>query len=155
MKTKKLLSSLLAGLVPALAVSARAAEPLTTSEMSAVRGSDGSIALAATDPKEERDSLAATLASVFMNPRDATQLDAARFSAALAAAGWPAAAMPGYEGQPVTQYKVDAPPITFSFDASELLHASTGLTYGGPSMGTFTVSDCYARGTTVWTWVHH
>jgi hypothetical protein len=154
MKTKKLLSTLLAALVPPLA--AHAAEPMTTSEMSAVRGHDGSIAIATVPaPGPAQDGLAETFAAVLMNPRDASVLNASQFSAALAAAGWPAAAMPGYDGQAVTQYKVDSPPVTFSLELSDLFRPSSPPAYTGPSMGTITVTDFDARGTTVWTWIHH
>ena len=45
--------------------------------------------------------------------------------------------------------------MTFSFDLSAVLQASTGLQYNGASMGTITLKDFDARGTTIWVWQHH
>jgi hypothetical protein len=133
----------------------RAATALSDAELSQVRGGDGSIALIEPPaPPPGGEALGATLSAVFTDPRGLSVLDAAGFAAALADAGLNSALVPGYDGQAVKQYRIAMQPVTFSFGASELLLAGTGLSMHGPSMGAFTMTDFDATGTTVWSWVH-
>jgi len=131
--------------------------PLSDSEMSEARGADGSIVAGLGAPSgNTSNGFASGLAAAFASSTPPAMLDARQFEAALQAAGWPAGVpMPGYDGQPVMQTKVDAAPVTFSVDLSQVLLSSTGLAYSGPSMGTITVRDFDARGTTLWVWQHH
>jgi hypothetical protein len=128
---------------------------LNDDEMSAVRGADGSI-LAALQPATpgSQNPLANGLAAAFSGSTGSALLSPAEFAAALEPGGLSPSMLPGYAGQPVAQTKVDAAPITFSFDASAILQ-TVGLAYSGPSMGTFTMKDFDARGTTIWVWQHH
>ncbi len=129
--------------------------PLNDTEMSAIRGADGTIAATVEAPGAGwRDGLSTGLSAAFSSSTGSTLLDAAQFAAALDGTGWTPSMMPGYAGQPVVQTRVDAQPITFSFDASDILQAA-GVHYSGPSMGTFTMKDFDARGTTLWVWQHH
>jgi len=137
------------------AAGAHAATPLSDAELSEVRGQDGSIVFPALPATGESHSGLGTLAAAFGDPRGMSTLDAAHFAEALADAGLSTAMMPGYEGQPVKQYRIAMAPATFSFGAAELLKAGTGLTYSGASMGTFTMTDFDATGTTVWSWTRH
>ena len=140
-------------------VASRAAtKPLSDVEMSAVRGADGSI-LAAIQPASSNsgNALASGLAAAFTSSTGATTLNAAQFATSLASVGLTPAAFPDYDGQPVAQTVVDARPVTFSFNLSDALLAVTGLQYGsgtGASMGTITLKDFDARGTTIWVWHH-
>jgi hypothetical protein len=129
---------------------------LSEHEMSDVRGADGSaFAGVPAAPGSPSNGFAMGLAAAFSSSTGASVLDAAEFGAALQAAGWPAGApLPGYAGQPVQQTRVDAAPVTFSVDLSTVLQAGTGLAYQGPSMGTITLRDFDARGTTLWAWHH-
>ena len=132
-------------------------QPLSESEMSAVRGADGSIfaGLPAAQGNGTQNAFSSGLAAAFASSTGPTALNSTEFNAALQAAGWPAGVpMPGYDGQPVMQTKVDAGPVTFSFDLSSALLSTTGLAYNGPSMGTITMRDFDARGTTLWVWHH-
>ena len=129
--------------------------PLSDSEMSDARGADGTI-LANLANGGGSNGLSSGLAAAFSSSTGPSLLNAAEFTSALQAAGWPAGVpMPGYDGQPVMQTKVDAGPVTFSFDLSAVLLSTTGLAYNGPSMGTITMKDFDARGTTLWVWQHH
>ena len=92
------------------------------------------------------------LAAAFSSSTGPQLLDAAQFAAALQGTGW-TPAMLGYDGQPVSQIKVDAPPVTFSFDLAQVFQ-TVGVSYHGPSMGTITMSEFDARGTTIWVWHH-
>ncbi len=146
-------------LVPALLFASLAqAVPraLDDGEMSAVRGADGSI-LAGMQPgsSNTQNALSSGLAAAFASSTGPGLLTPAEFAAALEASGYSVALMPGYAGETVAQIRVDAKPVTFSFDLSDVLRASTGLSYTGPSMGTITLKDFDARGTTIWTWQHH
>jgi hypothetical protein len=150
--------------MPALA--ARAATPLTDAELSAIRGQDASIVLpvgpvgavgsagpaagAAVGPP----ALVAAFGAAFADPKVVSTLDAAQFAAALADAGLALRMVPGYDGQPVRQYRIAMRPATFAFDAGELLQAATGLGVAGASMGGFATTDFDASGTTVWSWMH-
>jgi hypothetical protein len=128
---------------------------LNDAEMSAVRGADGSI-LAGLQPgmPGSQNPLANGLAAAFSSSTGSTLLTPAEFGAALEPSGLSPSMMPGYAGQPVIQTRVDAAPATFSFDVSAILQ-TVGPTYGGPSMGTLTMKDFDARGTTIWVWQHH
>ena len=135
-----------------------ATKPLSDAEMSAVRGADGSI-LATLEPSSSNSQNAFTsgLAAAFTSSTGATTLNAAQFATALESVGLTPAAFPDYNGQPVAQTVVDAKPVTFSFDLSDALLAGTGLQYSsgtGASMGTITLKDFAARGTTIWVWHH-
>jgi hypothetical protein len=132
-------------------------QPLNDSEMSAVRGADGSIlAGVRTPPPNSRDPFSAGLAAAFSSSTGATLLTSAQFAAALDSAGLASPMFADYAGQPVAQTVVDARPVTFSFDLSAVLQATTGLQYtSGPSLGTITMKDFDARGTTIWVWPHH
>jgi hypothetical protein len=132
-------------------------QPLSETEMSAVRGADGSIfaGLQAPQGNGAQNPFSNGLAAAFASSTGPTLLNSTEFNAALQAAGWPAGVpMPGYDGQPVLQTKVDAAPVTFSFDLSAVLQSTTGLAYNGASMGTITMRDFDARGTTLWVWRH-
>ena len=129
--------------------------PLADDEMSAVRGADGSIVAGVLPGSPgSPNALSSGLASAFASSTGPTVLDAAGFAASLASSGYPVAMMAGYAGEPVAQVRVDARPVTFSFDLSDVLRATTGLSYNGPSMGTITLKDFDARGTTIWVWHH-
>jgi hypothetical protein len=140
--------------------SAAAAAPrsLSDTEMSAVRGADGSI-LASLQPASKesaapsRSSLANDLATAFSSSTGATFLAPDEFATVLESTGLSAAMVPGYAGQPVAQTRVDAGPVTFSFGMASVLQ-TVGVTYAGPSMGTFTMTRFDARGTTIWMWQH-
>jgi hypothetical protein len=143
--------------LPALApFAARAATPLTDAELSDIRGQDGSIVLPGAPDGHAGTGAGglATLAAAFTDPRIST-LDATQFAAALTEAGLVLRMMPGYDGQPVKQDRIAMQPATASFGAGELLQAATGLSYAGTAMGTFTMTDFDANGTTAWSWVHH
>ena len=132
-------------------------QPLDDAEMRAVRGADGSI-LAGLQPSSAtpRNPFSAGLAAAFSSSTGATLLTPAQFAAALEDAGLAPSMFADYAGQPVAQTVVDAKPVTFSFDLSSVLQATTGLQYsGGASMGTITLKDFDARGTTIWVWQHH
>ena len=136
-----------------------APKPLSDSEMSAVRGADGSIlAGVQTSSSDPQNALTSGLNAAFSSSTGATLLTPAQFAAALAGAGLSPAMFADYAGQPVAQTVVDARPVTFSFNVSEVLQSTTGLQYssgaGGPSMGTITLKDFDARGTTIWVWHH-
>ena len=135
-----------------------AARPLSDAEMSAVRGADGTILAALGGSSAGGDSsqspLANGLAAAFSSSAGSATLSPAQFAAALAASGYTTAMVPGYDGQPVAQTKVDAPPVTFSFNVSDLIPGVNG-TLKGPSMGMITLTNFDARGTTLWVWTHH
>jgi hypothetical protein len=147
-------AALLASSLLAVA-SARAATPLSDAELSEIRGQDGSILLPLQPGAGDAHGGLAVLAAAFADPRGISTLDATQFAAALSDAGLSAAMMPAYDGQPVKQYRIAMQPATFSFGAAELLKATTGLAFSGASMGTFTMTDFDASGTTVWSWAHH
>ena len=134
-----------------------APKPLSDSEMSAVRGADGSILadlqMSSSNPQ---NALTSGLNAAFSSSTGATSLTPAQFAAALAGAGLSPAMFADYAGQPVAQTVVDARPVSFSFSVSDVLQATTGLQYAsGPSMGTITLKDFDARGTTIWVWHHN
>lgn len=81
-------------------------------------------------------------------------LDRAGFEAALAAHGMGALPAPLYDGRPVVQLAIDAPPVSLQMDAAQFLLQNFGLTYQGPSFGTINISNLDARGTTLWIWKH-
>ena len=144
--------------VATLVASASHATPqaLDDSEMSAVRGADGSILAGVQTPSSNsRDPFSAGLAAAFSSSTGATLLTPAQFAAALDSVGLAPTMFADYAGQPVAQTVVDARPVTFSFDLSAVLQATTGLQYAsGPSLGTITMKDFDARGTTIWVWPH-
>jgi hypothetical protein len=132
-------------------------QALDDARMSAVRGADGSI-LAGLAPASAgaQNPFSAGLAAAFSSSTGATLLSPAQFAAALASVGLAPSMFPDYAGQPVAQTVVDARPVTFSFDLSAVLQASTGLQYsGGSSLGLVTMNNFDARGTTLWVWQHH
>ena len=132
-------------------------QPLSETEMSAVRGADGSILAGVQTPSPNSSNpLSAGLAAAFSSSSGATLLTPAQFAAALDSAGLAPTMFADYAGQPVAQTVVDAKPVTFNFDLSAVLQATTGLQYtSGPSLGTITMKDFDARGTTIWVWPHH
>jgi hypothetical protein len=132
-------------------------QPLGEAEMRAVRGADGSIlAGVQTLSTASRNPFGAGLAAAFSSSTGATLLTPTQFAAALDSVGLAPTAFADYAGQPVAQTVVDARPVTFSFDLSAVLQATTGLQYaGGAAMGTITMKDFDARGTTIWVWQHH
>ena len=142
-----------------LVASASHATPqaLDDSEMSAVRGADGSILAGVQTPSSNsRDPFSAGLAAAFSSSTGATLLTPAQFAAALDSVGLAPTMFADYAGQPVAQTIVDARPVTFSFDLSAVLQATTGLQYtSGSSLGTITLNNFDARGTTLWVWQHH
>ena len=136
-----------------------APKPLSDDEMSAVRGADGSIlAGVQTSSPNSQNALSSGLGAAFSSSTGATLLTPAQFAAALAQSNLTPTMLADYAGQPVLQTVVDARPITFSFNVSDVLQTTTGLQYGsagGPSMGTITLKDFDARGTTIWLWHHN
>jgi hypothetical protein len=148
---------LCAGLFAAMA--SAAPRPLNDDEMSRVRGADGSIlaGLHPTSSSTPGNPFSAGLAAAFSSSTGATLLTPAEFAASLDAHGLTLANMPDYNGEPVAQTLVDAKPVTFSFDLSDVLKATTGLQYNanGASLGTITMNNFDARGTTIWVWQHH
>ena len=134
-----------------------APKPLSDAEMSSVRGADGSIlAGVQTSSSNSQNSLSSGLNAAFSSSTGATLLTPAEFAAALAGVGLSPAMFADYAGQPVAQTVVDAKPVTFSFNVSDVLQSATGLQYSsGPSMGTITLKDFDARGTTIWVWHHN
>ena len=131
-------------------------QALNDAEMSAVRGADGSILAGLQAPStNDQNPFSAGLAAAFSSSTGATLLTPAEFAASLDAHGLTLANMPDYNGEPVAQTVVDAKPVTFSFDLSDVLKATTGLQYnGGASMGLITMNNFDARGTTIWVWHH-
>jgi hypothetical protein len=151
---------LLASLASCLALAAP--QPLNESEMRSVRGADGSI-LVGMQPSSSsaQNPLASGLAAAFASSAGPSLLTPAQFATAMQAAG--VASFSDYAGQPVAQSVVDARPVTFSFNFSDVLQSTTGLPAGSsngpgnasPSLGTFTLKDFDARGTVIWVWQHH
>jgi hypothetical protein len=151
---------LLASLASSVALAAP--QPLDESEMSSVRGADGSI-LVGVQPSSSnaQNPFASGLAAAFASSAGPSLLTPAQFAAAMQAAG--VASFADYAGQPVAQSVVDARPVTFSFNFSDVLQSTTGLQYAsggssanaGPSLGTITLKDFDARGTVIWVWQHH
>jgi hypothetical protein len=147
---------LLAGLIPAFANATPKA--LADTELSAVRGADGSIAAGIQVASAgAQNSLSSGLASAFTSSTGATLLTPEQFAAALDKAGLSLDSMTDYQGEPVAQTVVDARPVSFTFTFSDALRATTGLQYnsGSASFGTFTMTNFDARGTTLWIWQHH
>ena len=133
-------------------------KPLSEAEMSAVRGADGSILAGVQTPASNpQNAFSSGLAAAFSSSTGSTLLTPAQFAGALETVGLTPAMFADYAGQPVAQTVVDAKPVTFSFDVSDVLQATTGLKLantGGASMGTITLKDFDARGTTIWVWHH-
>jgi hypothetical protein len=136
------------------ALGAIAATPLTDAELSDIRGRDGSIVLPVGPGDDAAAGGPATLAALFAEPKVIATLDATQFAVALGEAGLAPQMIPGYEGQAVKQYRIAMRPVTGSFGAGDLLRATTGLNYAGTSLGSFTLTDFDATGTTVWSWMH-
>ncbi|MFZ5546891.1 MAG: hypothetical protein ACOZJZ_25360 [Pseudomonadota bacterium] len=78
-------------------------------------------------------------------------LDRAAFEAALAAHGAQPLPRPLYDGGPVTQIVIDAPPVSTRFEAGALL-STFGVDYQGRSFGSISITNLDARGTTLWVW---
>ncbi len=134
-----------------------APKPLSDAEMSAVRGADGSILAGVQTPaSNSQNAFTSGLAAAFSSSTGPTLLTPAQFASALEAANLSPSMFADYAGQPVAQTVVDAKPVTFSFDVSDVLQATTGLKLANPgaSMGTITLKDFDARGTTIWVWHH-
>jgi len=149
-------SLLAAGLLSTAAQAAPRA--LADDEMSEVRGADGSIVAGltgATTSSKDDNPFTSGLAAAFGSSTGPSLLTAQQFAAELASRGLSVDLMPGYHGETVAQTVVDARPVTFSFDLSDMLRSGTGLQYTGPSMGTITMTNFDARGTTLWVWQHH
>ncbi|MBW8779138.1 MAG: hypothetical protein JF585_07960 [Burkholderiales bacterium] len=151
---------LLASLASSVALAAP--QPLNETEMSAVRGADGSIVVGVQPSSSNtQNPFASGLAAAFASSAGPSLLTPAQFATAMQAAG--VASFADYAGQPVAQSVVDARPVTFSFNFSDVLQSTTGLQYGsggssasaGPSLGTITLKDFDARGTVIWVWQHH
>ena len=159
MPCRSTLSKTLVLAVAALSAGAphAAPRPLSDAEMSTVRGADGSILAGVQSPSSSpQNALGSGLAAAFSSSTGATLLTPTQFATSLEAVGLTPAMFPDYAGQPVSQTVVDARPVTFSFDISDVLQATTGLklSNAGPSMGTITLRDFDARGTTIWVWHH-
>ena len=146
---------LLAGLFAS--VSHATPKPLADDEMSAVRGADGSILAGLQTAPNTQNSFSNGLAAAFSSSTGATLLTPPQFAASLDSAGLSLALMPDYDGEPVAQTVVDARPVTFSFNLSDVLRTTTGLQFNGngASFGTLTMTNFDARGTTLWVWQHH
>jgi hypothetical protein len=145
----------LAGLFASVA--SAAPKPLNDSEMSAVRGADGSIQVGLQAPSNSPNGFSGGLSAAFSSSTGSTLLTPAQFAASLDSAGLSPGMLPDYAGEPVVQTVVDAKPVTFSFTLSDVLRTTTGLQYNsnGASFGTFTMTNFDARGTTLWVWQHH
>ena len=132
-------------------------QPLNESEMSSVRGADGSIAVGLQpSSSNSQNPFTAGMSAAFASSTGPSLLSPAQFATALQAAGLAPSMFADYAGQPVAQTVVDAKPVTFSFSASDVLQATTGLQYNSSaSMGTITLKDFDARGTTIWVWHHN
>lgn len=135
-----------------------APKPLSDAEMSSVRGADGSILAGVQTPSSNaQNPFGNGLNAAFSSSTGSTLLTPAQFAVALESVGLAPSMLADYAGQPVVQTVVDARPVTFSFNVSDVLQATTGLQYNsasGPSMGTITLKDFDARGTTIWVWHH-
>ena len=135
-----------------------APKPLSDEEMSTVRGADGSIRAGVQTPSANAQNPFGTgLSAAFSSSAGSTLLTPAQFAVALESVGLAPSMLADYADQPVAQTVVDARPVTFSFNVSDVLQATTGLQYnsaGGASMGTITLKDFDARGTTIWVWHH-
>jgi hypothetical protein len=136
-------------------------QPLDETEMSAVRGADGSI-LVGVQPSSSnsQNPFTSGMSAAFASSTGPSLLTPAQFAIALQAVGATPSMFADYAGQPVAQTVVDARPVTFSFNFSDVLQSTTGLQYGsgsnaGPSLGTITLKDFDARGTVIWVWQHH
>ena len=138
-----------------------APKPLSDAEMSAVRGADGSILAGVQGGSQNsQNPFTSGLGAAFASSTGPSLLTPTEFAAALSSAGLSPAMFADYSGQQVSQTIVDAKPVTFSFDVSDVLQSTTGLQFsssgsGGPSMGTITLKDFDARGTTIWVWHHN
>jgi hypothetical protein len=139
-------------------------QPLNESEMSAVRGADGSILVGMqSSSSNSQNPFTNGLGAAFASSTGPTLLSPAQFAVALQAIGMTPSMFADYAGQPVAQTVVDARPVTFSFNFSDVLQSTTGLQFSsggsgasaGPSMGTITLKDFDARGTTLWVWHHN
>jgi len=132
-----------------------APKPLSDAEMSSVRGADGSILAGLASSSSSQNPFTSGLAAAFSSSSGATLLTPAQFASALEAVNLAPTMFADYQGQPVAQTVVDAKPVTFSFNISDVLQATTGLQSNvGASMGTITIKDFDARGTTLWVWHH-
>jgi len=131
-------------------------KPLSDVEMSAVRGADGSILAGVQgSSSSSQNPFTNGLAAAFSSSTGASLLTPAQFASALEGVGLSPAIFPDYHGQPVAQTVVDARPVTFSFNLSDVLQGTTGLQFNSAaSMGTITLKDFDARGTTIWAWHH-
>lgn len=137
-------------------------QPLNETEMSSERGADGSIAVGLqSSSSNAQNPFAAGLSAAFASSTGPSLLTPAQFAAALQSIGMAPSMFADYAGQPVAQTVVDARPVTFSFNFSDVLQATTGLqgssgssASAGPSLGTITLKDFDARGTTLWVWHH-
>ncbi|MBW8757292.1 MAG: hypothetical protein JF586_06755 [Burkholderiales bacterium] len=151
---------LLASLVSTVALATPQA--LNETEMSAVRGADGSI-LVGVQPSSPnaQNPFASGLGAAFASSTGPVLLTPTQFATALQAVGAAPSNFADYAGQPVAQSVVDAKPVTFSFNFSDVLQTATGLPAAGSngsagaSLGTFTLKDFDARGTVIWVWQHH
>jgi hypothetical protein len=135
-------------------------KPLADDQMSAVRGADGTILAGLQTPpgaSSSQNNFSTGLSAAFSSSTGSTLLTPTQFAASLESAGLSLSMMPVYDGEPVAQTVVDAKPVTFSFNLSDVLRATTGLQYnsGSASFGTFTMNNFDARGTTLWVWQHH
>jgi hypothetical protein len=146
---------LVAGLLAS--VSHATPKPLADDQMSAVRGADGSILAGLQTPPGAQNNFSSGLSAAFSSSTGSTLLTPTQFAASLESAGLSLSMMPDYDGEPVAQTVVDARPVTFSFNLSEVLRATTGLQFNGngASFGTFTMNNFDARGSTLWVWQHH
>ena len=156
----KVCALLLASLFSSLALATP--QPLNEAEMSSVRGADGSIVvgLQSSSSSNAQNPFAAGLSAAFASSTGPSLLSPAQFATALQSIGMTPAMFADYAGQPVAQTVVDARPVTFSFNFSDVLQSTTGLQVSsssanaGPSLGTITLKDFDARGTTMWVWHH-
>ena len=132
-------------------------KPLADDQMSAVRGADGTILAGLQTAPNSPNNFSGGLAAAFSSSTGSMLLTPTQFAASLESAGLSLSMMPDYSGEPVAQTVVDAKPVTFSFNLSDVLRATTGLQYNGngASFGTFTMNNFDARGTTLWVWQHH
>ena len=95
------------------------------------------------------------LTAALMKGAKVSMLDQAAFLAAWHDASGTDSRPPSYDGRAVMQIQITADPVSMSFDGNELFSALAGGTpYHGPSMGTFTLNNVDARGTTLWVWGH-
>lgn len=98
---------------------------------------------------------AGQLANELLKGAKVSLIDEAHFTAALAAVASQPVHLADYDGRPVTQIEITAEPVSMTFEAGSFLASlAGGTTLHGPSMGTISLNNVDARGTTLWIYGH-